>query len=361
MTLERIFCEQLLGPDDFEPSAAHLKVTGAFNPGAVETGNGDEVVMLVRVTEDPVEQRDGQTGLPRYEDGEVIIDWVTNEELQFIDPRVVVVKATGNTRLTFTSHLRLVRLPDGRSVDRDSLGNGPAMIPELPTETYGVEDPRITPLDDRFYITYVSASPHGACTSLASTTDFMRYERHGVIFPPENKDVLLFPRKIKGRYAVIHRPNPSTHFTPPEMWLGWSDNLVDWGGHSVLVPTGGSEAWSIGRIGGGCPPLETDRGWVEIYHGNDKRPGSDESEVGAYVGAGLLMDLEDPGRIIGRSREPIMAPEAGFETQGFVHNVVFPTGIVDRGERVLVYYGAADRATGVVEWSKRALLDRLTG
>lgn len=360
MTLKRHFCEKLLGPEDFEPSSPHLKVTGAFNPGAVATGHGDEVVMLVRVTEDPVEQRDGQTGLPRYEDGEVVIDWMDNEALRFVDPRVVVVKATGNTRLTFTSHLRLVRLPDGKSVDRGSLGEGPAMIPELPTETYGVEDPRITPLDGQYYITYVSASPHGACTSLASTTDFARFERHGVIFPPENKDVLLFPRVIKGRYAAIHRPNPSTHFTPPEMWLGWSDNLVDWGGHEVLVSTVGAEGWAIGRIGGGCPPLETERGWVEIYHGNNKQPGSEESEVGAYVGAALLMDLEAPTRIIGRSTEPIMAPEADFEKSGFVRDVVFPTGIVDRGEQVLIYYGAADRATGVAAWSKAELLDCLT-
>lgn len=360
MTLTRLNCEKLLGPEDFAPSADHLKVTGAFNPGAVATGHGGEVVLLVRITEDPLEQRAGQTGLPRWEDGEVVVDWLDNDDLRFLDPRVVEVKATGNTRLTFTSHLRLVRLPDGRGVDPESLAAGPAIIPEQPTETYGVEDPRITPLDDRFYITYVAASPHGACTSLASTDDFRTFERHGVIFPPENKDVLLFPRKIDDQYVAIHRPNPSIHFTPPEMWLARSSDLTHWGGHDVLLSTVHAHDWSIGRIGGGCPPLETDRGWVEVYHGNNKRPDSDEGEVGAYVGAALLLDRGNPAMIIGRTHEPIMVPEADFETRGFVRNVIFPTGIVDRGETVLIYYGAADQATGVVEWSKRELLDRLT-
>jgi predicted GH43/DUF377 family glycosyl hydrolase len=360
MTLERLYCEQLLGPADFTPSADHLKVTGAFNPGAAATGNDDEVAMLVRVTEDPVEQRDGQTGLPRWEDGRVVIDWLDNDDLRFIDPRVVEVKATGNVRLTFTSHLRLVHLPDGKHIDRRTLDADPAMIPEHATESYGVEDPRITPLDGRFYITYVAASPHGACTALASTDDFAGFQRHGVIFPPENKDILLFPRRIDGQYVAIHRPNPSTHFTPPEMWLGRSADLTHWGQHEVLVSTVNATDWSIGRIGGGCPPLETDRGWVEVYHGNNKKPGSGEGEVGAYVGAALLMDRENPGRILGRSQRPIMIPEADFETSGFVRDVVFPTGIVDRGETVLIYYGAADKATGVVEWSKRELLDRLT-
>jgi len=360
VTLERLDCRRLLGPDDFKPSAPHLKVTGAFNPGAVPTGRDDEVVLLVRVTEDPAEQRPGSVGLPRYQRGEVVVDWLDNDQVRFIDPRVVEVKATGNVRLTFTSHLRLVRLPDGRSVDPATLASGPAMVPETAFESFGVEDPRIIPLDGRFYITYVAASTHGACTALAVTDDFESFERLGVIFPPENKDVLLFPEKVGGEYLAIHRPNPSTHFTPPEMWLARSRDLVHWGGHSVLVSTANASDWTLGRIGGGCPPIRTDRGWLEVYHGNNKRPDSDEGDVGAYVGAAILLDPDDPSRLLGHTESPIMTPEADFEKHGFVANVVFPTGIVDRGETLWVYYGAADRAAGMVEWRKEELLDRLT-
>ena len=124
------------------------------------------------------EGRDGYTGLPRWEPGKgVVVDWMANETLRFVDPRVVEVLDTGLTRLTFVSHLAMFRCRDGRHIDA---GGAVRFFPEESYETFGVEDPRITRLDGRYYFTYVAVSPHGAATALASTTDFERFERHGI-------------------------------------------------------------------------------------------------------------------------------------------------------------------------------------
>jgi predicted GH43/DUF377 family glycosyl hydrolase len=192
-----------------------------------------------------------------------------------------------------------------------------------------------------------------------SSRDFDTYERHGVILPPENKDVLLFPHRFHGQYLTLHRPNPSTHFHAPEMWLAWSEDLIRWGHHEPFFQETESADWRIGRIGGGCPPIEIDGNWVEIYHGNNKRPGSANEDVGEYVGAAVMMDFDDPRKVIGYTSEPIMKPEADFEFEGFVPNVVFPTAAIDRGETLLIYYGAADANVGVVAWSKQQLIEAL--
>ena len=347
--LRREFSRCLLRPEDVSPSDDRLEVVGTFNPGAAAVE--DAVVLLVRVAERPVETRDGMTALPRHEPGTgLVIDWMANKDLTFVDPRVVEVKATGDTRLTFLSHILVVHSNDGRSID--SIADT-RFCPVEDYETYGVEDPRITRIHDTFYFTYVAVSNHGAATALASTADFREFQRHGIIFPSENKDVLLFPEQIQGEYVAFHRPNPATHFSAPEMWLAYSDDLVHWGRHHPFHAGAGD--WETGRIGGGCPPVRTERGWLEIYHGNER---SDDG-VGTYSAGALLLDVDDPGRVIGRSDGPIMMPEADFECRGFVDNVIFPTGLVDRGDTYQVYYGAADAHVGVVEWSKADLFNAL--
>jgi predicted GH43/DUF377 family glycosyl hydrolase len=281
------------------------------------------------------------------------VDWVPDGELDPIDPRVVRRKRDGLVRLTFISHLRVVRCGDGRSVREITdirLG------PETEVEEFGVEDPRIAPIDGRFYITYVAVSRHGPATALASTRDFRTFERHGMIFCPENKDVVLFPDRIGGEFAALHRPVCGTPFTRPEMWVARSADLLHWGNHLPLsLPTG--EGWQSGRVGAGAPPVKVDDGWLEIYHGNRQpsRPG----EVGTYYGGVLLLDREEPSKVRRRSAEPFFTPENAFEVEGFVPNVVFPTGVVRDDDRLLVYYGAADAFTAVAEFSERALLETL--
>jgi predicted GH43/DUF377 family glycosyl hydrolase len=347
--LKRLFNACLMRPEDVAPSHDSLEVVGTFNPGAIEVDG--EVVLLIRVAERPKEQREGMTALPRWDAaGGLTIDWLPNDGLRFVDPRVVEVKESGVILLTFISHLLLARSKDGRTIDTLE---PTTFTPHADYETYGVEDPRLTCLDGRYYFTYVAVSKHGACTALASTVDFQVFERHGIIFPAENKDVVLFPDRIGQEYAAFHRPNPATLFAPPEMWLAYSSDLVHWGKHEPFH--GGAGDWETGRIGGGCPPSRTGEGWIEIYHGNERTP----EGVGVYSAGALLLDLANPQQVVRRSAEPIMMPEADFECSGFVKNVVFPTGIVERGDILQVYYGAADSNVGVVEWSKKELLTSL--
>ena len=203
------------------------------------------------------------------------------------------------------------------------------------------------------YFTYVAVSRHGAGTALASTMDFQSFDRHGMIFCPENKDVVLFPARIDGEYVALHRPNAATPFCRPEMWVARSSDLIDWGRHECLH--GGGAEWETGRVGAGTPPVRTEEGWVEIYHGNRQptRPG----EVGMYSTGVLLLDLDNPAKILRRTAHSIFEPTTEYERTGFVPDVVFPTGIVETGESYLVYYGAADCCTAVVEFSRDEVLN----
>ena len=348
MPLPRLFNQCLLRPEDLKPSQDDLEVIGTFNPGAIATERG--VILLVRVAEQAAERREGETSLPRWDpqSKRVVIDWEKHHELAPVDIRVVRRKRHDLVRLTFISHLRVAFSRDGRHIDSiDDTRFGPSND----YEEYGVEDPRLTRIGEVYYFTYVAVSRHGVATALASTKDFKSFERHGIMLYPENKDVVLFPERIGGRYYALHRPNGATPFSKPEMWLATSPDLFDWGHHEHFL--GGSHEWDIGRIGAGTPPVRTKEGWLEIYHGNSRR--EEDSGIGAYSGGALLLDLEDPRRIVGCSGQ-ILVPELAFEQRGFVPNVVFPTGIVPQGETALVYYGAADTCSAVVELSFRDLL-----
>jgi beta-1,2-mannobiose phosphorylase / 1,2-beta-oligomannan phosphorylase len=349
--LERGFNTCLLRPSDVPPSRPDMEVIGVFNPGVIQTDDG--IVLLVRVAEQPAERRRGFTGVPWWDPRQrtCVIDWVKNDELAPVDVRVVRRTRDSLVRLTFISHLRVFYSRDGRTVESRS---GAWLEPEGLYEEFGVEDPRITLIGDTFYITYVAVSRHGVATALASTRDFKSFQRHGIIFCPENKDVMLFPEKMGGLYYALHRPNGATAFSKPEMWLANSPDLLHWGRHERLL--GGGEDWDLGRIGGGAPPIKTEAGWLAFYHGNSKREA--EKNVGTYAGGLLLLDLQEPRQILGRCGQ-VFVPETEFEREGFVPNVVFPTGIVQQGDSALVYYGGADTYVGVVEFSIREMLARV--
>jgi len=349
--LERGFNACLLRPSDVPPSRPDMEVIGVFNPGAVRTDEG--IVLLVRVAEQPAERRKGFTALPRWdvEQRTYVTDWIPNHEWTQVDVRVMHCHQTALVRLTFISHLRVFYSRDGRTLESRA---GPWFEPENEYEEFGVEDPRITLIGDMYYITYVAVSRHGVATALASTRDFASFQRHGIIFPPENKDVMLFPEAIGGLYHALHRPNGATAFTKPEMWLATSPDFLHWGRHERLL--GGGEDWDLGRIGGGAPPIKTDAGWLEMYHGNSKREA--DKNVGTYSGGLLLLDLQNPRRILGRCGQ-VFVPETDFEREGFVPNVVFPTALIQKNDTALVYYGAADTYVGVVEFSMPEILARV--
>lgn len=329
----------LIGPQDLAASRDDFAIIGVFNPSVVRTAG--DVTMLVRVVERPREERPGYVGLPRWDrSGGLIIDWVSTDELSQIDPRVVRFKSDGRIRLTFISHLRVVRLGDGLAI-REFTDS--AFHPYGELEEYGVEDPRITPLNSRFYFTYVAVSRHGPATALASTTDFRTFERHGIVFCPENKDVVLFPEKIHGAFMALHRPVCGSPFTRPEMWTAKSDDLIHWGQHQPLALP--EAEWQSGRVGAGPPPIRVSGGWLAIYHGN--RRSTNPGEVGIYSAGAVLLDEHNPNRALKWIPEPLLKPEADFEKNGFVPNVVFPTGLIRDGENLLVYFGAADECTAV--------------
>jgi predicted GH43/DUF377 family glycosyl hydrolase len=348
MAVSRVDTRLLLRAADLPPSRDDFEVVGAFNPGAVRAG--DEVVLLVRVAERPRERRPGFRGLPRWDPQEGLsIDWVPESELEPIDPRVVRRKSDGLVRLTFLSHLRVVRCGDGLAVREIT---GVTLGPQSEVEEFGVEDPRITAIDGRFWVTYVAVSRHGPATALARTDDFRTFERLGVIFCPENKDVVLFPERIGGRYAALHRPMCATPFTRPEIWGARSEDLIHWGAHVPLIVPGGE--WQSGRVGAGAPPIRVEGGWLELYHGN--RGPTRAGEVGAYFGGAIVLAPDEPERVLLRLDGPFLLPEADFEVDGFVPNVTFPTGVVRDGKALLVYYGAADAATAVAVFRERDLL-----
>jgi predicted GH43/DUF377 family glycosyl hydrolase len=329
------------------PSNEEFEVVGAFNPAVIATEAG--VVLLVRVAERPRERRAGMVASPRWTDGKLTIDWIAERDLHCVDPRVVRHCESGHARLTYVSHLRVVTSRDGLTIDSS---RGPVLRPAHEWEEFGVEDPRITRLGDTYYVTYVAVSRHGAATALASTRDFVEFQRHGIIFCTENKDVVLFPERIGGRYVALHRPNGATPFTRPEMWIARSDDLLHWGEHAPLHWP--AAEWESGRVGGGAPPVRVEEGWLAIYHANRRptRPG----DVGDYCGAALLLDAEDPSVVRARTPDPILCPQEEFETRGFVNRVVFPTGVVERGDDLLVYYGAADTYSAVAGLSRDEVL-----
>jgi len=230
MTL-RLSAQRLLAPNDLTPFRPGFEVIGVFNPGAVLTRDG--VVLVARVAERPNELKPGLVGLPRHmPNGELTVDWTTEGQLDQSDPRVVRQRTDDRVRLTSVSHLRVFRRASEAVSGWEA---GSALLPELPSEEYGVEDPRITEIEGRYWITYVAVSRHGVTTALASTKDVESFERHGVIFPPENKDAVFFPRKIHGRYVSLHRRTANTDFCRPGIWLARSPDLLHWGNHEPLL------------------------------------------------------------------------------------------------------------------------------
>jgi predicted GH43/DUF377 family glycosyl hydrolase len=234
----------------------------------------------------------------------------------------------------------------------------PALAPTDPSEELGCEDPRITELDGTFYIFYTAYSRRGPRVALASTTDFKTYDRHGVVGPDhDDKDAALFPQRIRGRFAVAHRIEPNIEvafFDTIKQMERVSQNpysknyLKSIEANIILKP---AQRWEEKKVGIGPPPIRTDAGWIVIYHGVD-------SHTVYRVGAALL-DLEDPFRVIARTPEPILEPEASFEKIGVVPNVVFPEGAVVMKNELKVFYGGADKVCCVASVPLKLLIEAL--
>jgi predicted GH43/DUF377 family glycosyl hydrolase len=201
-------------------------------------------------------------------------------------------------------------------------------------EESGIEDPRLTLVEGTFYILYTAIGRYGHVIALAKTDDFHHYERIALVSEPGNKDGVLFPRTINGLYARLDRPIGRG---VGSMWLSWSPDLINWGRSEFLVaPRSGY--WDSFRIGASAPPIETDAGWLEIYHGVKMTSAGPIYRIGT-----IMLDLDDPTKIVGQCVEPSLSPREDYERIGDVGNVVFACGaIVEDDGHVKVYYGAAD-------------------
>lgn len=325
----------VIKPADVKPSLDGYKVVGAFNPGATVYNN--EVLLLLRTAE-VCEQEEGLVKLPVYEfeggsSRPAILSLKKDDpEVKLKDTRGVVYK--GKDYLTSMSHIRLARSKDGFNFTVDEK---PFIYPVMPEERYGIEDARVTLIGDTYYLNFTVVSDDSWSTKLAVTKDFVNIERKGIIFHPENKDVAIFPEKVNGKYIALHRPNNSG-FGKASIWYAESPDLLHWGNHKCLARPRDCK-WEAQKIGGGAPPIKTDQGWLVIYHG--------KGENSLYSLFCLLLDLNDPFKIIKRAETPLLTPTEKFETDGFFGNVVFSNGVVEKDGKILVYYGAADESVGV--------------
>jgi predicted GH43/DUF377 family glycosyl hydrolase len=281
-------------------------VNAVFNPGAVKLNT--EILLLVRV-----EDMRGFSHLTVARSADGLTDWE-------IDP-APTLEADQNSR----------------------------------EEKWGLEDPRIIWLEEQkqFGITYTSFSEGGPVVSLAITKNFRTFARLGALLPPEDKDACLLPRRIKGRFALIHRPivRGEAH-----MWISFSPDLKHWGDHRTLIRTR-SAYWDCHRVGLACQPIETAQGWMIFYHGVRSTTAGQIYRVGL-----ALLDLEEPWRVLRRSDEWVLGPRATYERIGDVSGVVFPTGAIVHKEtnQLNLYYGAADSTVAVATANLSDCIDYIT-
>lgn len=334
----------VIKPVDVQPSMKEYVVHGAFNPGA--TVFNDEILLFLRVAEG-CKPREGfvRTPVYRFENGtshpDILEVRADDPEVQLKDTRGVVYK--GQDYLSTMSHIRIARSRDGLHFTVDP---EPFIYPVNGTERYGVEDARVVNVDGRYYINYTAVSPDSWATALAVTDDFVAVERLGLIFHPENKDVAIFPERINGMYHALHRPNNSG-FGRASIWYAQSPDLVHWGGHKCILRPRDTE-WESMKIGGGAPPIKTDQGWLIITHG--------KGDGQKYSLCCVLLDLNEPWRVIRRADEPLLMPTEAYETDGFFGNVVFSNGVVEKDGQVYIYYGAADESACVAITDINSLL-----
>jgi predicted GH43/DUF377 family glycosyl hydrolase len=289
----------------------------------------------------------------------------------------------------YLSRFGLAVSDDGRRFERAA--EGPVFEPERDCEVGGVEDARITrdPGGDGFLVTYAAVSklpgpiyeerdffararqdpfierpampPMGeSYTGLLRSPDLREFDWLGLITPSgiDDRDGVLFPEKVGGRYLMMHRPTawtgPEYGTEKPGIWLAWSDDLETWdygepGEYLLMTP---QAEWEGAKIGAGPPPVRTPEGWLVIYHGVDE-------DYVYRVGAALL-DLQDPLRVVARTDRFLMEPERDWEQVGVIPNVVFPTAAVHGPDgELLIYYGGADRVVGLATAGIDRLLDHL--
>jgi len=265
----------------------------------------------------------------------------------------------------------------------------PVLIPEFDYERHGIEDPRIVFHDGQYYLFYTAYDGVNALIAYATSFDLLHFTKQGTISPRIkynsitdffrglkheekyllyaagassagedvlmwNKNAFIFPQKINGKFAMIHRIKPGIQIIyfknfadlTDEYWLEYLKELDS---HTIFHPEEPFE-----YMGGGCPPIETPYGWLFIYHGV-----SEHDDKRSYHAGAALLDLKDPTKVIGRLQKPLFSPTQEWEKVGDVNNVVFPTGAVLKNGRIYIYYGAADSRIAVKSIDVESLIKEL--
>lgn len=249
-----------------------------------------------------------------------------------------------------------------KAISKDGLSNwkfdkSPTLLAEPnihPEERWGIEDPRITWMEDlnKWAVVYTSFSRTGPLVSLALTSDFVNFEKQGPIMSPDDKDAALFPKRFNGKYMLIHRPCSDGH--KAHIWISSSTDLKSWGEHQILLNARNGGWWDANKIGLSAQPLLTSDGWLILYHGVKN------TAAGAIYRLGLaLLDIDTPSKVLKRSNEWIFGPEEPYEKFGDVNDVVFPCGwVLDEITGIVrMYYGGADSNVCVATANLSELLE----
>lgn len=336
----------ILTPADIVPSQPDMKIECVLNPGAFVFDN--KTWLILRVAERP-QQRPGKVSFPilnAQDEFEILEFDINDPDVDTSDPRLVTYKRV--TYLSTVSHLRLMCSDDGiRFYEPEDYPT--KIFGKGRLESFGIEDCRVTEIDNTFYLTYTQVSGNGVGVGLIQTKDWQNIHREGMMLPPHNKDCALFPEKINGKYYCLHRPS-GVDIGGNFIWVASSPDLRHWGDHRCILNTRPGH-WDSARVGAGASPIKTQDGWLEIYHGANAQH--------RYCLGAVLLDLDDPYRVLARSEEPIMEPLLKYEQEGFFGHVVFTNGHIVNGDTITMYYGASDTVICGANLSIREVLASL--
>ena len=352
----------IFGPADVDLARSPLRrgiseetyVLGAFNPGLTRLPGGN-LLMMVRVAEAlrrPA--REDHVAAIRWSKGAYVIDRFPLASVNDKDPRQLQLAQHHYKTLILTSMSWLLPVelsPDGSRILKVHYDR--VIEPAASYQEYGVEDPRISRVGERWLMTTCSVSSERLCTTLYASDDAMSWRLEGVVLDHQNKDMLIFEGKVQGRFMALTRPSgeiylaypPDSEYLPgPSIQLAQSPDSLHWKPLDApgIRPRRGSP--SSMKVGGGTPPVLTPRGWLELYHGVEIR-----GVVGVYRTFWALLDRDEPSRILHLAdSEPLLEarPELsrGLDPLRYVHDIVFTTGIAEDGDDYLVASGEDDLA-----------------
>ncbi|MBD8678884.1 glycoside hydrolase family 130 protein [Sphingomonas sp. CFBP 13720] len=359
----------VLTPDDVDLSRSPLAgqlgvetyVLGAFNPALTRLPNGN-LLMMVRVAEalrKPV--FDGHVHNIRWCDGRYVLDAWPLGAADTADPRKFLLQGNGWKVMALTSLAWLLPVeltPDGLEVVAHHYDR--AIAPHADFQMYGVEDARISKVGDRWFMTTCSVSPERHSTTLYTSDNGLDWTFADIVLDHQNKDMLIFEGRIDGQYWAQTRPLGDLYFAyPPDSeWragpsinLASSPDALHWKPYRKPGIRPHAATVATARMGGGTPPILTDRGWLTLWHGVEPK-----EIVGIYRTYWSILDRDDPGRTIATDHTPLLEANPDLtrpiEHQMYVRDVVFTTGIADGGDRYIVASGEADLACRITHISK---------